>query len=376
MNTISKVLTVGAASLILAAGTLIAAGPLNPPAGPVTSTYKTLSDVEPRIAISLSSTPGDADSVYKITQPGSYYLMGNVSVGSGKYGIEIAADRVTVDLNGFSVTGTTDSYDGVSVAGVNRQMVTVRNGFVSNMGDAGVKLYAAGNGNSRGHQIENVSVRACETGILIDSGSIRNCIVSENKFSGIYAYGWVDGGVLIDSCAATLNGDDGISVGNGTIRDSVARSNGSTGIRIGNAGLIEACHSEQNEWGFGGANFHLVNSIAVDNTIGGVFANVGSTIRANYIVASSLENGSTGITISNGGSIVENNAIVRYSTAIKVGGVNNFVIRNSISACPTAMNSVAGNRIGTIVVGTSSQAINGNSGGGLGTTDPSANVLF
>jgi len=41
-----------------------------------------------------------------------------------------------------------------------------------------------------------------------------------------------------------------------------------------------------------------------------------------------------------------------------------------------AINAVAGNRVGAILAGTYSPAINGNSGGGLGFTDPNANILY
>jgi len=65
------------------------AGPLNPPAGPITSTHKTLTEVEPRIPISSTTTPGDATSLYRISQPGSYYLTGNITGQAGKHGIYI-----------------------------------------------------------------------------------------------------------------------------------------------------------------------------------------------------------------------------------------------------------------------------------------------
>ena len=67
-----------AAILLVIAGTIasavVIAGPLAPPAGPIAATYKTLADIEPRVAISTTNTPGDADSMMKITSPGSYYL--------------------------------------------------------------------------------------------------------------------------------------------------------------------------------------------------------------------------------------------------------------------------------------------------------------
>ena len=49
-----------------------AQGPLTPPGAPA-PTMKSLDQVEPRIAVNSTNTPGGADSLYKITQPGSYY---------------------------------------------------------------------------------------------------------------------------------------------------------------------------------------------------------------------------------------------------------------------------------------------------------------
>ena len=60
-----------AALALIFTATFSLAGPLDPPAGPVTSTYKTLNEVEPRTPINVVNTPGDADSLFKITAPGS-----------------------------------------------------------------------------------------------------------------------------------------------------------------------------------------------------------------------------------------------------------------------------------------------------------------
>ena len=103
------VLSLAALALLITGG-LLYAGPLNPPAGPVTSTYKTLTEVEPRIAINATNTPGDAigdpsPSLFKITQPGSYYLTGNITGVEDTHGIEIVASGVTLDLNGFDLLG-------------------------------------------------------------------------------------------------------------------------------------------------------------------------------------------------------------------------------------------------------------------------------
>src|SRR5690242_20378891 len=96
-----------AAGLVWAAA--LVAGPLNPPAGPVASTYKTLNEIEPRTPIGPATTPGDADSVYTITQPGSYFLTGDVAGQAGKHGIEIEASHVSIEFNGFRLLGVPGS---------------------------------------------------------------------------------------------------------------------------------------------------------------------------------------------------------------------------------------------------------------------------
>jgi hypothetical protein len=82
------------ALVMLVAAVVSTAGPLNPPAGPVAPTP----GPEPRIAINSTNTPGDADSTFRIAQPGSYYLTGNVSGQNARIGIEIATGGVTLDL--------------------------------------------------------------------------------------------------------------------------------------------------------------------------------------------------------------------------------------------------------------------------------------
>ncbi|MBC7772077.1 MAG: hypothetical protein H7210_06265, partial [Pyrinomonadaceae bacterium] len=125
---------VGVSSLVVAFAGIIAytawAGPLDPPAGPVTPTFKTLSEVEPRTAINTANTPGDADSRFKITQPGSYYLTGNITGVAAKSGIEIAASGVSLDLNGFDLVGVPGSLDGITLAANNFNGLEIRNGSV------------------------------------------------------------------------------------------------------------------------------------------------------------------------------------------------------------------------------------------------------
>jgi hypothetical protein len=86
--------------------------------------------------VSPGDTPGFPVS---ITQPGSYKLTANLIVPSGVNGIEISASNVTVDLNGFMISGPADtcvnlfmcspSY-GIRVITA-AQAITIRNGTIS-----------------------------------------------------------------------------------------------------------------------------------------------------------------------------------------------------------------------------------------------------
>ncbi len=103
-------------------------GPLDPPAGPVTSTGKTLTEIHDRIAktsvgtaeprISVQSLPGSATALHVINHSGSYYMTGNIQGVTGKSAIEIVADRVTINLCGHSPSGISNFTHAIVATGV------------------------------------------------------------------------------------------------------------------------------------------------------------------------------------------------------------------------------------------------------------------
>ena len=85
---------------------LVCAGPAGAADGPVLITQTS--------ALAGNVTPGDAPGFpVTLSLPGSYKLASNLSVTSGirRNGIEIDAINITIDLNGFVISGA--SYNGI-----------------------------------------------------------------------------------------------------------------------------------------------------------------------------------------------------------------------------------------------------------------------
>ncbi|MCP9874372.1 right-handed parallel beta-helix repeat-containing protein [Synechococcus sp. Cruz CV-v-12] len=302
MNTsICAATSFAALALLLAAAAL--AGPLTPPVGPVAPSGKTTQEVfdkvaavESRIAINLANTPGDADSLFKISAPGSYYLTGNITGVASKHGIEIVASGVTLDLNGFDLVGVPamGAFDGVSATAAGLANIAVLNGSVRSWGDKGVDLAAQVPATCR---VEGVVASGnAGNGIAVGiGGAVTNCAVYLNTGAGIST----NAGSTVSNCSAYDNIGNGISVSNGcTVTNCSARINNGVGISADRGCTVTDCSAYSNTGGGINAqsNSAILNCSTTLNSTSGIVAANGSTITA----CSSLQNVNIGISTGTG----------------------------------------------------------------------------
>lgn len=379
---------------LIASGSILVAGPLNPPAGPVAATYKTLAEIEPRTAISATNTPGDADSVVRISQPGSYYLTGNLSGSAGKHTIKVTADHVTIDLCGMSIEGHPTSLSGILADGP-RVNLTVRNGTIRNIG-AGPGLVSSISG-SRAWRVENLAaLNNGGDGIRIPAGSIVSHVrAASNLGMGIRA---LDRCRIIDS-VSELNSGNGIQLSQASVVSGVvARENSGNGIESLGDGVRVADSSSIGNAGHGilvsnGAT--VAGCIVRNNALTGITTSSSSLVERNDVTFS----GGHGIAVhfytivrdnvsnSNGTSTlgagvftngfrnrIEGNLCNENDYGVRVTTSQNFIARNVAGSNTTLNWDIAAANRCLVVQSTAAAAISGNSGGtSPGSTDPNAN---
>lgn len=349
MHRLSRPAPVVLLAVVIGACGLLFAGPLDPPAGPVGPTYKTLTEVEPRIAISATNTPGDAQSVFRITQPGSYYLTSNVIAGGGKHGITVTTSHVTIDLNGFAVDGssnTTGFPTGIRgfATGPVRNMV-LKNGTVRGfrgyglagtfkaceftnlafMDSLGGQLEAGAADDSIAREVR-VQATSGETGIQLGSNSIVvDCVVRGGH------HGITIGSGVVSRCSVSGSTSIGIYAPRGSVIDCQVDSIPASGavnsgaIVIDDGGRVERCIISSSAVGITLAGAAVITDCEFVNCAIGVragqFGGVGANIERNLFIGSTT----AGVSLQpNGKHVVVGNRFRNTPTPIAAGAGNHI----------------------------------------------------
>ncbi len=319
------------ALLLAAAGGFLVAGPLNPPGGPVASTYKTLSEVEPRTAINATNAPGDVNTLYKISQPGSYYLTGNLAGVANKHGIQVVADNVTIDLCGFTLTGVPTGRDAIhGDGGPGLTGLVIRNGTISGWG-AGSGIYAGSVSKCRADgltissvtyegmwfgaqaQMSSCAVTSARNGLRAGPASVfTNCTVDTTTERGI------DAGLncVIQQCITRAGTIAGINTSDACTLQGCTATTSAIGIQTGQGCTLSACCASANS-GQGihaGTGSSVLNCSVLGNGAEGVFGVGGVTIES-CTASTNLGTGLNG----NSGSLISRCVSQNNAAGISVG---------------------------------------------------------
>lgn len=289
------------------------AGPLTPPGAPAPS-MKTLDQVEPSTPIGPTTTPGDADALYVITQPGAYHLTADLAGQAAKHGVQILSADVTLDLRGFTLRGVSTGLDGVRVgetAGPLLANIVIRNGRSVGWGGSGVRADRANRAS-----LHNLFSNANGAyGVIAGVGAlVADCVAEDNDLTNIA----VAGQSIVERCMAIRGGADGFTgTSTAVFRQCIAFLNGADGFRPGaGATLIECATSGNLGDGFdAGARSVFERCSSIFDAQRGVSAGVDSSVKDCLVTGA----GADGVVLTDGGRVTGGGVTAVGGTAIVSG---------------------------------------------------------
>ncbi len=318
---------IGCLAVMFGFSALSLAGDINPPPGPVGPTMKTLVEIEPRVAV--QSLPSSEIALHVISEPGSYYLTGNIIGVSGKHGIEVASDSISIDLNGFSLIGSADALSAVAVLELHHSL-TVNNGSIIDW-----PVWAIGGiGTADASLMSNLIVKSLSGGITVGTKSLITKCSIDTIGGGLV----VGDGSIVEHCTIASEGSVGINAGqNVRILNCLINACGNDGIRAGSKCVIRDCSLSNNRRDgirVSGDNVVIIGNSCIDNGQGlvghGIFADgSGSRIDDNYCAGNDIGIKATG----SSSGVLRNMAYSNGTNYIIVGGV---ISNNPATAGPWA----------------------------------------
>jgi hypothetical protein len=186
-----------AAALLSVPAFALAQGALTPPGAPA-PTMKTLTQIEPRTPLQAGATgvTANTNGGFTISAPGSYYLSGNLTVASGD-GIKIDTNNVTLDLNGFTLSSTSNPASDIAIFIPSIWAnIIIRNGHIRGTGTID-NTTGEFSGAGFGYGIVGLGVH----NVLISDITIRDVVLH-----AIYLVS----GSTVERCAVTCCGYSGI----------------------------------------------------------------------------------------------------------------------------------------------------------------------
>jgi hypothetical protein len=262
---------------------------------------------------------------FAITASGSYYLTSNLTGVSGQHGITISVDNVSVDLNGFTMTGVAGAKDGI-YASAAVKAIRVHNGTVAQWPLEGIALE-----NASASQLDHLRAIGNHGNALLlgASSTILDCVAMQNLSYGIIT---PFGRCLVQRCICTGNsagalilsdsrvedcnfsgntGVYGVSLGTGcVISGSTANSNASHGIVTDDGSIVTNCTTQGNSLDgiHAGSSCIVINSSSRNNGTGTTGSGILTDIRASISGCTAIGNKGDGIVFSGDSFVLNNHA--------------------------------------------------------------------
>jgi len=318
--------------------------------------------------IDILSLAGDSSNSHIISANGSYYLSDNITGVSGRNGIRVAAQNVTIDLNGFSVIGVAGSLDGIFLfAAATPNTIVIKNGTVRNWGGNGIATNTIGFFGEG--TLYNVNLLANTSAGFSNSFGARwsfyNCVARSNGLGGFNTGGGVS---VLENCEALNNTSNGFTVSNASIlKNCVARSNTSHGFS--GSGIMTNCIATGNSLD----GFNLLGGRATDCTSTQNGSDGFQMIFNCAVIRCTAQGNGTagtgaGVYATQADNLIQGNLLLGNDNGVDCDLTGNVVIGNVASGNTDDYGQVvAGNHLGT--VHTTPAAMNG-------ATNNFANVSF
>ena len=203
-------------------------------------------------ALPAVAAPRVLNACQTLTEPGSYVV--NRNLQSNGDCLVVAADFVTIDLDGFVLSGTGTGSGVAGQGSTEWHATTVRNGTITGFGN-GVSLSSATDST-----VERINATGnAASGIVVGTNSsVRASQAVSNGANGIR----VGIGGNVSGNTVARNGGNGISTVEGAnVLDNVSRNNSGHGVFMDCPGLFMGNASSNNL----GDNFHDVSGGCVVN---------------------------------------------------------------------------------------------------------------
>jgi hypothetical protein len=271
-------------------------------------------EINQTCAVNTGCFPGDVPGFpVTITASGSYRLTSNLTLPTDDEAITdlSGASDVTLDLNGFTLTGIgLGAKNGIQLGtGDNWE---IRNGTLQNFGGSGIQ---DSGGIGRGHRA--IGIRA--------EGNGSWGILLANSRSN-----------TIQDCYAEINGSGGLAVGDsGKIVASTAEGNLGTGISAGADAIVEGNVANSNtavvaDGISAGSGSRITGNVASANSSAGIDTGTDSLVLHNAV----RDNGGIGLSFNDSTSGYGQNVINGNLVTVQLGTQIGTNVCNGNTTCP------------------------------------------